>query len=163
MSADAKPSLMTVAPILVAALTVIVGVWQYVQTRQLEFHKRYWEEQVAWYAQATEAAASIATAATFDETREARGAFWRLYWGKLSLIESREVEQAMVAFGKELSRCERAPDTCFAQPSASNEATPLRKLSYELAHCAAYSLSTTWNPTNKQLDPASRSCPHVAP
>ncbi len=163
MSTDArKLSFSTVIPIVVTALTVLVGLWQYVQTRQGEFRKRYWEEQMRWYSEATQAAATIATAASLEETVEARRTFWQLYWGKLALIESREVEQAMLAFGLELSACEQDAAKCFEQSSDISEPTPLRRRSYELAHCAAYSLTQTWNPTSRALDARGDNCPHVA-
>src|SRR4030095_11483947 len=93
--------------ILVASIPVTVGLTQYYITRQTEFRKRFWEEQVALYREATDAAAEIAMAPDLAAAAPARQRFWKLYWGKLSMIEHREVEQAMIAFGVALAACEK--------------------------------------------------------
>src|SRR6185503_18395844 len=104
---DQKKSwnLAPIITIFVAAIPVTVGLTQYYITRQTEFRKRFWEEQVALYREATDAAAEIAMAADLKSAELARQRFWKLYWGKLSMIEHKEVERAMIAFGGALSEC----------------------------------------------------------
>jgi hypothetical protein len=136
--------------IFVAAIPVTVGLTQYYITRQTEFRKRFWEEQVALYREATDAAAEIAMAPDLAAAAPARQRFWKLYWGKLSMIEHREVEQAMIAFGVALAACEKGDSNdCFdVSVKEGRTSTPLRGHTYVLAHCARYSLAMTWNPAN---------------
>ena len=148
--------------LIVAAIPVTVGLTQYNITRQTEFRKRFWEEQVALYREATDAAAEIAMAPDLKSAADARQRFWKLYWGKLSMIEHREVEQAMIAFGLELAACEKGdPSKCFdANVKEGGTSTLLRGHTYELAHCARYSLAMTWNPAN--IDDTRDKCPYAS-
>ena len=159
--ADEKKS-WNYAPLLtliVAAIPVTVGLTQYYITRQTEFRKRFWEEQVSLYRDATDAAAEIAMAADLPSAGDARKRFWKLYWGKLSMIEHKEVERAMIAFGSTLSECEKGKTTtCFGVAEGA-EPTALRKRAYELAHCARYSLAMTWNPAS--IDDSRAVCPYT--
>ncbi len=57
--------------------------------------------------------------------------FWELYWGELALVESKDVEGAMVALGKELKK-------------SSPEKENLQKLSLNLAHACKSSIHESW-------------------
>ena len=148
--------------ILVAAIPVTVGLTQYYITRQTEFRKRFWEEQVAVYREAEDAAAEIAMSPDLKSAADARQRFWKLYWGKLSMIEHREVEQAMIAFGVTLAACEKGESNdCFdTTVKEGSTSTALRRLTYVLAHCARYSLAMTWNPAN--IDDTRDKCPYAS-
>lgn len=54
------------------------------------------------YRQACTAADRLAQAADVEQVRHFQQQFWELYWGELAIVESPEVESAMVAFGKSL-------------------------------------------------------------
>jgi hypothetical protein len=145
--------------IIIAAIPVTVGLTQYYITRQTEFRKRFWEEQVSLYRDATDAAAEIAMSADLTAAVAARQRFWKLYWGKLSMIEHKEVERAMIAFGTTLSECEAGKTTtCFGVTEGATP-TDLRTRAYQLAHCARYSLAMTWNPA--AIDDSRAICPHT--
>jgi hypothetical protein len=56
----------------------------------------------------------------------------------MSLIESHEVELAMIAFGKSLGSWE----------SSGIKPKEIEDISYALAHCMKQSLSKTWRPAS---------------
>jgi len=119
-------------------VTVAIGVFQYVSTRQNEFRKAFWTEQFALYREACSAAASIAISEDIKTVEKERGLFWNLYWGKLSIIEHSEVKDAMVAFGNQLYEVEAER----AHPRS------LKLLSFGLARACRQSLAKTWNPVD---------------
>lgn len=122
------------------------GVVQYNATRREEFRRHFWDQQFALYQEAAGAAAEIAMATDLNAAAAARNRFWILYWGKLSMVEHREVEVAMIAFGRKLSECEAGTDaTCFS-PTPGSVQSELRQHAFRLAHCAQLSLSKTWQP-----------------
>ena len=154
--------------IIVAAIPVTVGLTQYYLTRQTEFRKRFWEEQLVLYREATDAAAEIAIALDLKASATAREKFWKLYWGKLSMVEDKGVERAMVSFGTALGKCEAGTDAeCFGVVEGGT-VTELRKAAYTLAHCARFSLAMTWNPAGISasvpgaFDPSREACPYSA-
>jgi hypothetical protein len=134
-------------PLLIAVGGILVGVWQYRETKRAEFRQRFWEAQLALYQDATEAAAAIANARDLDAVADARTRFWQLYWGPLSMIEHPEVERAMIAFGAALGECERGGGAC-AGGAPGDSITPLRQKAYDLAHCVRASLHRTWHPVD---------------
>ena len=158
---DQKKSwnLAPIITLIVAAIPVTVGLTQYYITRQTEFRKRFWEEQVALYREATDAAAEIAMSADLTSATDARKRFWKLYWGKLSMIEHKEVERAMITFGTTLSDCEKGNKTTCFGPIEGEPPTDLRARAYQLAHCARYSLAVTWNPAS--IDDSHDVCPYA--
>jgi len=115
-----------------------VGIYQYVATNQNEFRKAFWTEQYALYQPACDNAAAIAMAERIDEVKKERGEFWKLYWGKMSMLEHQEVKLAMINYGRQLSLVEKGT----AKPAS------LRLLSYELARACRESLRRTWNPAD---------------
>jgi hypothetical protein len=152
--------------IFVAAIPVTVGLTQYYITRQTEFRKRFWEEQLVLYREATEAAAEIAIAPDLASAHTAREKFWKLYWGKLSMVEDQGVEKAMISFGAALGACESENEKmCFGIGEGTTP-TALRKAAYTLAHCARFSLAMTWNPAGISasvpgaFDPSNAACPY---
>lgn len=146
-------------PVLIAVIPLTVGIFQFHSTRQTEFRKEFWEEQIVLYKQAANAAAEIAMSPSLEASTSARSIFWKLYWGELSMLEHKEVEKAMKKFGTRLGKCEAGEGTpCFGTPDGSIP-TDLRGYSYELAHCLRFSLLQTWNPA--QLDDSQDRCPHT--
>lgn len=146
-------------PVLIAVIPITAGIFQYYSTRQAEFREQFWKEQIALYKQAADAAAEIAMAPTLEAAAPARSTFWKLYWGELSMLEHKEVEQAMKSFGARLGQCEAGTGTpCFGEPDGSRP-TELRSRSYQLAHCLRFSLLQTWNPA--QLEDSRDKCPYA--
>jgi hypothetical protein len=75
---------------------------------QREFMKPWLESQRETYAQALSAAAAVANAGDAKTRAQAAEDFWRLYQGKMVLVETKSVSGAMVDFG----RCLEKKDTC---------------------------------------------------
>lgn len=147
-------------PVLIAAIPITVGIFQYYITRQTEFKKQFWEEQIVLYKEAADAASEIAMSQDLETSAPARARFWKLYWGKLSMLENMEVEAAMKTFGSRLGECElKIGDPCFDNPDDGSKVTDLRNKSYELSHCLRFSLLETWNPAG--LDSSRDRCPYA--
>jgi hypothetical protein len=87
---------------------IIVGLAsfeRYLEQRQLESSKELFDRnqiREGLYVQAMQAAATIAAADDLVGEKEqgAVQAFWRLYRGELGRVEGRDVESAMVLFGR---------------------------------------------------------------
>jgi hypothetical protein len=112
------------------------GLYQYIDTTRSEFRKAFWEKRYALYSKACTAAAKIAVASDLTTVQKERDEFWNLYWGELSIVESKSVHDAMVAFGNGLGVLERQPES----------ANGLKRLSYFLARACRESLKDTWEP-----------------
>ena len=140
---------MSAAPIWAAVITGLLGILNYAYTRRQEFRKRFWESQLSLYQEALKAAASIAMSTTLDRIDEARNEFWELYWGRLSMIEHRSVERAMINFGGVLAKYEGSPELFEKEAmKPRNCPTELRSAAYKLAHVMRDSLGKTWQPVN---------------
>jgi hypothetical protein len=84
-----------------------------------EFRKDFYEKQLEYYAEATEATATLATEnKDSKDYKEARKKFYRLFWGKLSIVEDKSVEGRMMEFHELLQRYEDG-DTDADLPQAS--------------------------------------------
>jgi hypothetical protein len=57
--------------------------------------------------------------------------FWTIYWGRLGAVEDKNVDRAMVLFGKKLTN--------------KSSADCLKNNSLLLAHCVKQSWADTWN------------------
>ncbi|MFT7772054.1 hypothetical protein [Roseateles sp.] len=113
------------------------GVYQFVmtqraqmETRRIEATKPFLERQLKLYTEATQAAATLATSKVDSELELAGKKFWSLYWGELALVEDRQVEAAMVQFGRVL------------QSGGAGQELALASL--QLAHACRESLAESW-------------------
>jgi hypothetical protein len=96
--------------VMAIAGAVIVGLAafdRFLDQREQEFLKLEIEannKKAAVFGQAVKSASTLANAAvlTGQQEKEALATFWRLYWGELAQIEGRDVEVAMVDFGRAL-------------------------------------------------------------
>jgi hypothetical protein len=75
---------------------------------QREFMKPWLESQRETYSQALSAAAAVANVDNAKTRAQAAEDFWRLYQGKMILVETKSVSGAMVDFG----RCLEKKDVC---------------------------------------------------
>lgn len=101
------------------------------KTKLLEIKKAFLDRQLALYTEATLTASKLATNETPEEYDRHLQRFWELYWGELALVESPDVEAAMVAFGKELR-------------SSSPDKERLQVLSLALARACRASIDESW-------------------
>jgi hypothetical protein len=96
------------------------------ETAEREFMKPWLDSQRETYAQALSAAATVANATDADARRRAADEFWRLYQGRMILVETKTVSGAMVAFGHCLdgtTACSKSElnDRCRALATAMAE------------------------------------------
>jgi hypothetical protein len=77
-----------------------------------EFRKSFYEKQFEFYSEASDAVATLATAQMSSKDYvEAREKFYRLFWGRLSIVEDKTVEAKMVSFERLLSAYEQGSET----------------------------------------------------
>jgi F0F1-type ATP synthase membrane subunit b/b' len=105
---------------------------------QRQANKRhFYEKQLELCFDAVDSASCLSSETDSTKWEKARLAFWRLYWGKLSIVEDRSVEAAMVALGKIVP----------AKPvdSPNLPMTSLETPSYKLAHAARDLVLRSWD------------------
>jgi hypothetical protein len=125
-------AIVTLGGLALGVMNYLATVRKDVETRNLEARKTYLTRQLDLYTDATRSAAKIATlTADSPEYARALNRFWELYWGELSMVESREVEGAMKQMGDCLN------GNCSGCPH-------LRRCSLDLAHACRRSLAESW-------------------
>jgi len=87
-------------PWLLTIMAAGIGVWQFTAQYQQSNRTPFLQKQLELSFMASETASRLATETDPNKWEEARLAFWRLYWGPLSIVEDGMVEAAMVEFGK---------------------------------------------------------------
>ncbi|MEW6211172.1 MAG: hypothetical protein AB1631_22595 [Acidobacteriota bacterium] len=102
-------------------------------TAQRDFMKPLLEKQLSLYFEASSAVSAIATSSDPAEREKATNTFWRLYYGPLVVVETKEVSNAMQSFAKCLSGQE---------PCSRAE---LNKRSLALATSLQESMLKSWN------------------
>jgi hypothetical protein len=134
---------------LIGAATIGVGIWQFredsemrAHTARLEARKPFLEKQMDLCFAASETAATLATTTDPERWQASNEAFWRLYWGPLSVVERPlaagaigAVEARMVNLGNKL------------KPLQNNPSLPLRELersSLDLAHACRDLIFDSW-------------------
>lgn len=75
-----------------------------------QFMRSLLDLHLSTYAQAANAAATLASATNADERQKAIDEFWRLYWGPMVMFEAGEVTARMMAIGTCLDRTPRCSD-----------------------------------------------------
>ena len=104
---------------------------QFGETRRIEATKPYLERQLQLYTEAVEVTAGLAVASPKERlTLEPR--FWKLYWGKLALVEDEDVAGAMVRMGEIL-----------LDPEATQE--QISQAALDIAHACRNDIAEAWN------------------
>ncbi|MCX4146914.1 MULTISPECIES: hypothetical protein [Paraburkholderia] len=134
--------------ILIAGVSVGVGIHQFSQTQReaefarfeeaqklhetqaIEARRPYLEQKLKWCTEAIEKAAAIAADAN-QAKPETKTRFWQLYYGVMAMIENKELEKAMVAFGN-------AMDT--------GQVKQLQKLSLHISYACRDEMAKEWSP-----------------
>jgi hypothetical protein len=158
-----KLDLVETAIKLLQGLAIIVGIWatyyayqkqnedranqektKYEQTAK-EFRKGFYEKQFQFYAEASDAVATLATEKIGSKDYiEARQKFYRLFWGRLSIVEDKTVESKMVIFEGLLSKYEEG-DSGVTQ-------SDLQQASLQLAHAASKYTINVWLDSAERKD-----------
>lgn len=110
--------LVKVAAVAVSAATLGFGVYQYVVKPRQEARADVYNRKKELYNQAMDSTSRFASATTQAEAEAARKQFWELYNGRLSVVENREVKEAMQAFGGGVKSWEEFNDPSdFTRPA----------------------------------------------
>lgn len=119
-----------------------------------DFSRNFYQKQFDYYAEATEATATLSTAPKGSaDYIAARDKFYRLFWGRLSLVEDACVEAKMVQFKDLLEYYEHdqhwsgtLSDKCSSKPITitSVDQHTLQQASLRLAHDARLYVLDTW-------------------
>lgn len=136
-------------------LAIIAGIWatyyaykkqnedRIIQEKQSnaqtakEFRKGFYEKQFQFYSEALDATATLATEEIGSKDYvDARKKFYRLFWGRLSIVEDKTVESNMVTFEKLLSS--------FEQKDNETTRSDLQQASLQLAHAASRYTINVW-------------------
>ena len=85
---------------------------KYEEQKTKEFNSMIYKARLDLYIEATDAAAKFSYATTLKEARESAINFWRIYDGKLSILENQDVVEAMINYGiflREWPKCHPVP------------------------------------------------------
>ena len=149
MASEKMESSAKLISLVLVAVGILVGAWQYWDSNRQGYKKEIWSAQKVLYEQAIEAASRISNGDDLASVSEHRKSFWVLYYGKLSMLESPGVAEAMVAFGKILRDCERKKsNSCFKPVPNDSRKNPLQNAALDIAYCARASLMKTWQPVD---------------
>ncbi len=135
-------------------LAIIAGIWatwyaykkqnddralqekQIIEQTAKEFRRGFYEKQFQFYSEASDATATLATEQIGSKDYlEARKNFYRLFWGRLSIVEDRTVEGNMVVFERLLKAYENDEGATQSE---------LQQASLKLAHAASRYTINVW-------------------
>lgn len=136
--------------VIVSVLTFAGGVISFfiqqsnqADTLERESRRAFLEKQLEIYSVAVQTVSEIVLYPTKDDDREKYlrnlKSFWRLYYGRLAMVEDIRVEMVMKTFGDLLQTEGGEPRRACLDIK--------RKLSLTLAHCARKSLGEGWGVT----------------
>lgn len=121
-------------------------VFKYIKEKQREFKKRFFEEQLKIFTEAVDYASCIPL---YDkDTTEYRNAvlnFRRLFWGKMCVVEDRDVESKMINFNRLLEQYETTSDIENREKIRES----LQQAGLTLAHTCRNSTLHTWGVSDK--------------
>src|SRR5262249_10792613 len=98
------------------------------------FQKPDFDRQITRYFETAEIASTLATSLDHQERDQATARFWRLYWGKMGMVEDAQVEMKMAAFGQELKGLR-------VRPEDVDDLIRLQIKAFELIQALRHSLS----------------------
>jgi hypothetical protein len=75
-----------------------IGLWKYFDTAEMQFRRPFWDKRIQVYYDASEAAATIASADLPEARARATEKFHALYFGPMVMFEDPAVELAMIRF-----------------------------------------------------------------
>ena len=91
-------------------IAAVFGFWQYSDTKTKEFHKPLWETQINTYTDVANLVSRLTNNAGSTTWEKDKNKFYEYYWGEMVLLEDKDVEAAMVNFGKHLYDYENNPN-----------------------------------------------------
>ena len=114
------------------------------RNRLLEAQRPFLEKQLALYFETAQIIGQLVALEQKDDPAWAkvRQRFWALYWSELSMVESREVEQAMVQFGEKLTQVGDALNK--DQTTFFSARSEMNNKAYIVAHAIRSSIEASW-------------------
>lgn len=117
-STDAWKVIVNVISMIIAAVAVGIGVWQYVDESKLnreaavrrnvvEFNRALWEEEFKTYRDISTAVGNLVAAIEMRDDgahQEAEKTFRALYWGRAVFVENDSIETQMVTFRQRINQ-----------------------------------------------------------
>lgn len=126
---------------LVAFAGLIFTAIRFVNEKKREFQRKFFEEQLKTYTEAVDCSAGISIhKKSENEYRMARDGFRRLFWGKMCIVEDKDVEKKMVEFSGVLDQYDVEENLAKADKIRKH----LRQIGLELAHTCRNSSLNTW-------------------
>jgi hypothetical protein len=126
---------------------IFLGGWtlyHFLATRRVEARQPFLNKQLELYFKAAAVVGKFAVLEPKTETwTENEDEFWSLYWSELSVVESKNVEGAMVAVGKAVTACRKAVGG-EDRHALKDRKEDLKRASYNLAHAIRESVERGW-------------------
>lgn len=120
---------------------LVFTILKFSREKKREFQKRFFEEQLRTYTEAVNCTATITLYNKTDAAyTQAVMDFKRLFWGKMCIVEDKEVEAKMCAFNKLLDQYDREKDP----ERSSSIRGALLQAGLVLAHACRNSSLHTW-------------------
>jgi len=108
-----------------------------IQQTAKEYRKSFYEKQLQYYIEAAEVVAIISTEEKgTEEYTRAKKNFYRLFWGKLSIVEDKTIEKRMIQFRTLLEK--------YEQNEGNVTKEDLEQASLNLAHDASKYTINVW-------------------
>jgi hypothetical protein len=126
----------TYVPWFLTIFTAAVGIWQFIVQQRQANRLPFLQRQLELCFQITETVGRLSSETDPIEWEKARVAFWRLYWGPLSIVEDRAVEREMVELGR-----------LVPEKPVSSHDLPMSAIgvpAYRLAHAIRNLVLTSW-------------------
>jgi hypothetical protein len=127
---------------LVAVFGALIGLYQFNVTREKEFKKYFWEQQLNFYVQASRDAAQLATMKAGDDREKVFQDFTVLYHGQMVIFEDGRVMKAMKHF----------VETYIDYQTNPGIQTQVQLDARDLARACRESSAVTWRVPLEKLD-----------
>ena len=123
-------------------VTIVMALWtlyHFLATRRMEARQPFLNKQLELYFRAVAVVGKFAALEPIkdDVWKKNEDEFWALYWSELSVVESAEVEAAMIKVGKAVKAYRQ-------EPTDKQKKKVLENASYDLAHAIRKSISRGW-------------------
>lgn len=108
----------------------VFGLWKYSTDLSASFKQPFYIQQMDTYMEMAKVVSNIAVSSSYDERQEMSAKFWRLYYGKMVLVEDSDVVDSMKDFGQ-----------CLIKGCGEEE---LREKALLLTKAARHSIGNAW-------------------
>ena len=108
--------------------SALYGVLHYVNHAERESQKPFLDQRLAIYLETNEALAILTTSNDSKKVQDAKAQFWALYWGRMAVVENKEVQDAMDNIAACLrKRCKQKDVRIFLPPLIKASRTSIRE------------------------------------